>query len=263
MTRLSRKPADLSESTGGRLNSYALAASAAGVGVLALSQGAEAKIIYVPADVKINQHNMDYYIDIDHDGVEDFEIYWLGGTSTQFFNLLGVGAAGGAPKGDLVVGRDPHASALRAGATIGPKQFFSAYAGSMAGFGTSSRGQHFQGLWANGGKGLKDHYVGFRFVSKGAMHYGWFRMNVSFSNVEDHEYVSGLLTGYAYETIPNKPIVAGKTEGPEEDSVDEANSATLNEPALQPASLGLLAMGSPGLSVWRREESVDVAPETK
>jgi hypothetical protein len=63
------------------------------------------------------------------------------------------------------------------------------------------------------------------------------------------------LTGYAYETIPNKPIITGETEGPEEGSVDEANPATLNEPIPKPASLGMLAMGSPGLSIWRREES--------
>jgi hypothetical protein len=68
------------------------------------------------------------------------------------------------------------------------------------------------------------------------------------------------LTGYAYETIPNKPIIAGTTEAAEESGVDEANPATLNEPTLQPASLGLLAMGSPALSVWRREESVGAAP---
>jgi hypothetical protein len=80
----------------------------------------------------------------------------------------------------------------------------------------------------------------------------------------DHSFhIQGTLTGYAYETIPNKPIIAGKTEGPDESSVDEANPATLNEPTLQPSSLGLLAMGATGLPAWRREESVDAAPGAK
>jgi hypothetical protein len=39
------------------------------------------------------------------------------------------------------------------------------------------------------------------------------------------------LTGYAYETIPNKPIIAGKTKGPDVFTV-------------QPGSLGHLARGA-------------------
>jgi hypothetical protein len=50
--------------------------------------------------------------------------------------------------------------------------------------------------------------------------------------------VSGVLTGYAYETIPNKAIVTGETRGSDDQ-----------------ATLGTLAMGSPGLSVWRRKDS--------
>jgi len=61
------------------------------------------------------------------------------------------------------------------------------------------------------------------------------------------------LTGYAYETIPNQPIITGPTKGPEDGSV-EAPIASLTAPTPDPATLGLLAMGSPGLSVWRREE---------
>ncbi len=46
MKRTSRKPSTLSESLQRHLNAYALAASAAGVGMLALAQPAEAKIVY-------------------------------------------------------------------------------------------------------------------------------------------------------------------------------------------------------------------------
>ena len=45
----SRKTANLSKSVTHQLNMYALSASAAGVGALALAQPAEAKVIYTPA----------------------------------------------------------------------------------------------------------------------------------------------------------------------------------------------------------------------
>ena len=49
MKRPARVPAQLSQSLNQRVHAYALAASAAGVGVLALAQPAEAKIVYTPA----------------------------------------------------------------------------------------------------------------------------------------------------------------------------------------------------------------------
>lgn len=66
-----RIPACLSVSLGRRLNSYALAASAAGVGVLVLAEPAEGKIVYTPAHVKIG-YNSEYNLDINHDGITDF-----------------------------------------------------------------------------------------------------------------------------------------------------------------------------------------------
>ena len=66
-----------------------------------------------------------------------------------------------------------------------------------------------------------------------------------------------VLTGYAYETVPNKPIVTGKTKGPEDVNTAEPSPAALLAP--EPASLGLLAMGAPALSIWRREESTGIA----
>jgi hypothetical protein len=44
--RPARRPSQLPESLHKRLNAYALAASAAGVGLLALAQSAEAEIVY-------------------------------------------------------------------------------------------------------------------------------------------------------------------------------------------------------------------------
>jgi hypothetical protein len=52
---------------------YALAAGAAGVGVLALTQPAEAKIVYTPANVHIGV-GKHYHLDLNHDGATDFTI---------------------------------------------------------------------------------------------------------------------------------------------------------------------------------------------
>jgi len=46
--RTTRTPSNLSQLTHKRLNIYALAASAAGVGMLALAQPADANIVYIP-----------------------------------------------------------------------------------------------------------------------------------------------------------------------------------------------------------------------
>ncbi len=72
------------------------------------------------------------------------------------------------------------------------------------------------------------------FEFKGQLHYGWARLNES-CNQSGHVGTGAktLLTGYAYETIPDKPIVTGQTEGSDAITV-------------QPASLGRLAQGAAG-----------------
>ena len=51
-----RKTANLSDSVHQQLNSYALLATASGVGMLALVQPTAAKIIYTPAHVVLGPH---------------------------------------------------------------------------------------------------------------------------------------------------------------------------------------------------------------
>jgi hypothetical protein len=97
-----------------------------------------------------------------------------------------------------------------------------------------------QGFWFN----VRGRYLGFRFMIKGRVHYGWARLTMTYSRCS----FSGTLTGYAYETIPNKAIVAGQTQGPEE--ITQSEPTTIPTP--EPASLGLLSLGAPGLVAWRR-----------
>jgi hypothetical protein len=101
---------------------------------------------------------------------------------------------------------------------------------------------------------VKNRYLGLRFNIKQKTHYGWARLNIS-CNPKNRR-ITALLTGYAYETIPNKPIVTGKTKGPDDlGNVAQPSPAALRAPTHQPASLGLLAMGARALSIWRLEES--------
>jgi hypothetical protein len=242
-----RKTANLSDSIHHHLNTYALAATAAGVGMLA--QSAEARVVYTPAYHLIGK-NAHYRLDLNHDGITDFTFVNSYGCNFDYcFDVLNANAAAGngvvGNRGFLSI---PYAFVLRPGSGVGPKKPFSGQLMASSNMGTLGR-------WLNVNGG----YLGLRFDINGTIHYGWARLNVHLTN----GVFEALLTGYAYETTPNKPIIAGKTEEAEEGSVDEANPATLNEPTLQPASLGLLAMGSPGLSVWRREESVLAAPEVK
>src|SRR5215831_13221256 len=64
-----RTAAVLSKSVNHQLNTYAVAAGAAGVGLLALAPPAEAKIIYTPAHVNVTGP---LPVDLNHDGIVDF-----------------------------------------------------------------------------------------------------------------------------------------------------------------------------------------------
>src|SRR5258708_24407700 len=55
------------------LTTYVAVASAAGVGLLAAGQLAEAKIVYTPANVTLGR-NSTYVLDLNNDGIPDFEI---------------------------------------------------------------------------------------------------------------------------------------------------------------------------------------------
>jgi len=74
---------------------------------------------------------------------------------------------------------------------------------------------------------------------------------VSFKNGE----FSGLVTGYADETIPNKAIITGKIKNAGAGG-QAVNSRSRNAPAGAPATLGLLALGSSGISIWRQAASL-------
>jgi hypothetical protein len=261
-----RTTAELSKSLHQGLNTYALAASAAGVGMLALVQPAEAKIVYTPANVYIRCCFQLVPLDVNHDGVNDFA--FSNGTHSpgdRFYSSLSVRGY----KGNAVVlhvtggGQNKGAADLGAGVSVGPNRPFShrTFSGFMAGYAAFGSGGHsFFGPWAHGGKGVKNRYLGLKLTIKGEVHYGWARLTVSMGAPRTGNIV-GHLTGYAYETIPNKPIITGKTKGAEviDSAVEESNLTSLAAPNPKPATLDLLAIGAPALSIWRREESAGAA----
>jgi len=223
---------------------YALAASAAGVSLLGSAQPALAKIVYTPTDRSIAP-GTSYALDLNHDGTTDF-------TLVNYFKATTSGGRGtlyAQPRmaGDAIQGHvKSSALALRGGAIIGDKKSF------LPGKAVMAWAFSFVATYGNGGNwvNVKNRYLGLRFKVDGKIHYGWARLSVTIflSNI------TTALTGYAYETIPNKPIIAGETKGPEYDRVEQSHSETLTMPAPETASLGLLATGSRALSIWRRRE---------
>jgi len=232
-----RATVELSESLHQRLNSYALAASAAGISLLTLAQPAEAKIVYTPAHVHIGPGSC-HSIDLNHDGISDFCIWrsvvhgsfpFLGVYPNK--DVIGDGAVGSA-QGWLA-----SAVAVPRGAKIGSHDLFNDSPGMMVEVAATNSQRHFlwYGQWANTGKGLKNGYLGLRFMIKGKVHFGWARVTVkTYANSR----FTATLTGYAYETISGKGIIAGKTKGPD-------------VTAVEPASLGHLAAGASAIPAWR------------
>jgi hypothetical protein len=249
-SRPTRTPASLSESVHHRLNMYALAASATGVGMLALPQPAAAKIVYTPAHTRINGTLL---LDLNHDGVVDFNInthkyngsYWELWTRSQGGNQICRTNASQ---------RRGFAAALPAGVRLGAKRLWEPGSATMLGwyFTTSNNGTSHRGPWFY----VKRRFLGLKFLIDGHFHYGWARLNVKGTP----QGIDAVLTGYAYETIPNTPIITGKTKGPNEiDNIAQPNPASVTATIPKPATLGALALGSPALSIWRRKESAEIA----
>ncbi len=213
-----------------RLASYALCAGAAGVGLLASAGPAEAQIVYTPANRTIScgaaPCSQAIAIDLNHDGVPDFQV------------RLSYNAVLKSDDGGVWGNRNEHAGvaqryygtavAYRFGAPIGRLGYFRSKA---------AMGWEFCGSlssWCD----ARNRFLGLRFELDGVVHWGWAELSlksVRGTSLRVH------LEGYAYDTVPGQKIRAGQRS-------EDAPEAAIG-------SLGALALGFPGLSLWRQNSA--------
>ena len=245
IARTSSKSQKLSPRLDKAVAAYATAAGAIGVAVLAAAPPAEGKIVYTKTSVTITDQ---YHLDLNHDGIGDFSIRFCScepeSTPLIVSSRRGVGNAVITPPGLFY-----SAAALKSGAPIGPKQPFNAVYNAImvmgaAAFSTSGKPVS-NGQWP----GVTNGYLGLKFTINGQIHYGWARLTVGkrVSHV--------VLTGYAYETVANKPIKAGQTT---ETAQAEIKDAAIALPSQGP-SLGMLARGAEAREIWRKEDDGNLA----
>jgi hypothetical protein len=266
MTRATRPRIKLADSVHQQLNMYALAAGAACACSLYAPPAAEAKVVYKPVHMRLKQGSAfplyfnddrkgDFflvfnYAGLDQPKVDSLEVchkphktnygyacYGSGGTSNAL-NAVRVNASG-------------FASALKAGAKIQKGDRFTNNAKVLmaeASWLSSTNSTRWFGPWANKGRVVRNRYLGLKFRLGGAFHFGWARLTLG----RAARGFTATLTGYAYETIPGTAIIAGVTKGPDDGAQPTPASIKTHTP--KPATLGVLALGAPGLSIWRREE---------
>jgi len=249
-----------------RLLAYTGAAAAAGVSVLALCGPVDAKVVYIPANQDIWANGG--FLDLNNDGTVDFQLnrrtytfhteQVAGGGSSWFFTPVGNNAMRG--KGT--------ASALPSSVLLGPDRLDFNTESQRAGFiAAGFAGKYLtqlqrtfystRGPFANNG----DRYLGCQFLIQGEIHYGWARLNIAV-HAKNGVRITGTLTGYAYETIPNTPIFTGREFG-DELGDDHSDAQSDSQPAVEQhtakestaGTLGHLAVGAPGLGAWRNSNA--------
>jgi hypothetical protein len=147
----------------------------------------------------------------------------------------------------VVASHKGYASALVHGAKIGPADHFIEGPGNrIEHVHTLISYSHYEGRTLRGdwGGNPKNRYLGVKFLIKGKIHYGWIRLTV----ITQPLGMTATITGYAYETVANKAITAGS-------GTTAAAESEVGSPAAKSAarSLGMLAAGVDGLSIWRRQ----------
>ena len=267
------KPSELSRPLHRHLNSYALAASAAGVTLLACSVPAGA--VPVCKNLAVTLPGTDTYsFNPANQRFAPFNIAHtfnnISSLTSNFWNR-GFLTPNSARAAELL-GANGFPAALASGVSIGPGGNFGkgqSY-GMLFSFGPLNGGtrKHHQGNFQFG----QINYFGLRFSISGKAHYGWVRMRVTFGQGFDGTATIIHIRGYGYETSPNTAIRAGQCSSavtlsalpisskPKITSVESRQNSPIAS-AARPisrnssfASLGLLALGACGLHFWRRKE---------
>lgn len=224
------------------------AAAAAGVGLFALAQPADAKVVFTPSNIPIAANAGLVHLDLNHDGIADFAFSdsFRFGSAREPLGLYAASLvivpeqAGNEVRAMTSSKGLQCAARLRGKVTVGPGKDFQAKQLPMLQVAGDYTNQFSARCpWAD----RKGGYVGFKFLIEDETHYGWARIATFGSKFS-------AIRGYAYETVPDQPIVTGVTSGP--DDADASSTPALSSP--QPAGLGALANGASALSVWRKAD---------
>jgi hypothetical protein len=258
-SKVSRAPVILDGAVQRRLAAYAVAAGAAGVSFLALAPASEAEIVYTRTN-KVIGRGQTYRLDINNDGLADYMFAEHPNQDGNFGTLqvLSVQAAAAnlvnCPSTWCISG-DSYAVALALGSAIGPNPR-RGWLGSRVPMAQEDllkgRGGYY--TWSlEGWSNVKDRYLGLKFKIDGEYHYGWARMTVKFHGGPPAGRTwEAQLTGYAYETVAGKSIIAGQTNG---DNVakDKTEASIGHKPEVDRIGLGRLALGANGIALSRGE----------
>jgi hypothetical protein len=244
--------------TGHRLSYYTTAALATGVGLLSLVQPAASEVVVTHKTIPIAP----YYaggspvpIDLNNDGIADvsfgFTSFGPYSVRTAVLSLINrpenaVITQGEGPRFPLV-------SALSRGGKVGPSDQFNANVNAViqessevGHYPAACTGQNAYGHW---GGNNPDRFVGVKFQIENQTHYGWVRLNVHHSlESKGCRRITATITAYAYETVPNRAITIGNSASDTQQSENVPTSSKMDHP-----SLGALALGAPGIEIWRRD----------
>jgi hypothetical protein len=178
---------------------------------------AAAKIVYTPVNTTLTGGGH-IKIDLNHDGVKDFDIQAAVSLVACGFGHGLHGVVTITPTtGDGVIASGTQAAALVSGISVGPTGTFSNSPSLMTNF-FFSRGcgsSYLYGNWchrsaAYGCSGTG--YLGLRFLFNGQTHYGWAYVTVT-GGLFNGPALSVTLKSFAYETIAGRSITTGQTSG--------------------------------------------------
>jgi hypothetical protein len=246
----SRVSAPLADQLLRRLNRYAMAASAAGVALLACSNFAEASPVCGSLSVTLSRTDT-YAFNPAHQKQTPFNLAHTFNelsSHTQSLQVRGFFTPN-TPDAQVMASTNGLPAELASGAMIGPGGNF----GKGKEYGLLF-GYYYHNRFKGNFQPNQSGYVGFQFTESGQTHYGWLRLRLA--NLNGESYPSLLLSEFGYESAPNTAISTGNCGTSASKSGPESKpQPTLVEERKRSnaGSLGVLALGYTGLLVWRQE----------